>query len=317
MKRRWLLVAKLLVMAAVVGFLAWQVHKQWFQIAHSTIQIDWRFAPLGVLGFIGVFLTSGLVWLWMARRMGDRSPALALLGAYIFSQVGKYVPGKVFLLFLRIERTSRAGMAPGLCTLATVLENAMYMLSGALVAAVTLAVFVRDQPLYLVLTLAGVVLLGGAFHPMIFYRVIDLGLAKFKRPPIDAAHRLALRHLVLAVVLFLPCWAFGGLAVWASCRSVTMNVPPTTSAVLPGAFSSSVIGGMAVAVAPGGLGSREIILGAILNPVLTATPAQLLLAVVLQRLFQIVAEVLLGLVGALLTARVRTPSAAETPQHSA
>src|SRR6201999_1288927 len=55
-----------------------------------------------------------------------------LLGAYTFSQLGKYVPGKVALLLMRIDRASRFGMPAGACTLSTLVENALYVVSGGL-----------------------------------------------------------------------------------------------------------------------------------------------------------------------------------------
>jgi len=39
----------------------------------------------------------------------------------------------VFLLLMRIERTGRLGMPARVCTLSTLLETALYMISGAIV----------------------------------------------------------------------------------------------------------------------------------------------------------------------------------------
>lgn len=305
MKTKLIFVAKLLILLGIIVPVAYQIHTQWGAITSHPVTLDWRFAPLALLGFGGVFLTSGLVWRWMAFRMHDRSPTLPLLGAYTFSQMGKYVLGKVVLLLMRLDRTNRVGMNPQVCVLSTLLENAMYMLSGGLVAALTLLFYVHDNPKLLVATVSLVGVLLVAFHPAIFYRLIDMGLRKLKYPPLPSSQRLPLSDLLLSLLLFLPCWACGGLALWASARCVAPALSFVHMGHFPGVFALSVIGGMA-SVLPGGLGFREGVSGLFLNPLIGFGPT--LVAVALQRLFQIITEVTLGAWGAWASRTPKTPT---------
>ena len=132
-KKTGVFILKLVVMVAVFTFVGIKLAETWHQVGQHPVHIDWRYCTIIPLAFIAIMATNSLTWLWLARQMGDRSPILPLLGAYTFSQMGKYAPGKVLLVLMRLERTHRAGMARETCLLSTLLENAMYTLSGGLV----------------------------------------------------------------------------------------------------------------------------------------------------------------------------------------
>ncbi len=134
MNKKAILILKMVAMLVVAAILAWQFYKAWHALAAMPkLVIDWRWGGIAILGFSASMLTSAIVWRLLAWNMGNRSPTLPLLAAYTFSQMGKYIPGKVGLLLMRIERAGRFGMSAQTCTLSTLLENALYMISGALV----------------------------------------------------------------------------------------------------------------------------------------------------------------------------------------
>ncbi len=229
--------------------------------------------------------------------------------------MGKYVPGKIALLLMRIDRAGRFGMTRAVCTLSTLLENALYMISGGLVGMLAIAHVVHDlppkiQPFIWPATLLAILLLASACHPEIFYTLVNKLLAKMKKPLVPRSERLRLPTLLLAVVAFTPCWVFGGLALWAS-ASCIHPLPIADCGWFIGAFSLSVIIGMASLI-PGGGGVREAVLGAAVAlqfaTLMDHAHAVLLgtLVAILQRLFQLVAEIILGVAGSVLT---RKPNA--------
>ncbi|HVS70352.1 MAG TPA: lysylphosphatidylglycerol synthase transmembrane domain-containing protein [Phycisphaerae bacterium] len=314
---------KAAVFVAVVWWLGKKVYEAWRGAAGMKVVIDWRWGALSILGFCGSMITSALVWRWLAYRMGERGaekklPTLPLVGAYTFSQMGKYVPGKVALVLMRIDRARRFGMSAGTCTLSTLVENALYIASGGLCG--MLAIFrildeLRAQKAItelqqhlawpiIIVALAGILVL---CHPTVLYGVLNRAITRMKREPIPPERRPRFAVVLGAVIGFLPCWLCGGLALWASSRSV---YPLDLSAAFwfSGAYALSVIIGM-VSLLPGGLGVREAVLGAAvaiqLSPAVGHDNAVKLAAAAagLQRLFQIGAELLLGAAGAALTSR--------------
>ncbi len=297
MNKKLMFVLKLVAMLAILGFVGWKLYQGWDDVQQKHLHVDWGFGALAVLTFAGTMVTSALVWRWLAWRMGDRNPTARLLGAYCFSQMGKYVPGKVMLLLMRIERAQRVGMDPQVCVVATLVENAMYMVSGGLVAVVTLLVFVKDQPWIAAVVGIGLLAMLSIFHPRVFYWLVNKALRKMKRPEVPQEKRLRKRELVAAVVMFLPVWVFGGVSLWCATRAVTM-IEVGHILRLPGAYALGVTGGMA-SLLPGGVGSNDFLKTLFLIKPIGSAAA--LAAVGVQRLAQVIVEVVLGMIGAVMT----------------
>jgi uncharacterized membrane protein YbhN (UPF0104 family) len=306
----------LIVILAVVG---WNVYAAWRDVGmaqlRTAIEIDWRWSTLSLLGLACVLLTSATAWFWLLRRLDPAGSPVQLYGAYCFSHMGKYVPGKVMLLLMRLERADRLGVAHLATTLSTIMENAAYMVSGAAVGiAVLLHFLVQRNPaghlwLLLVATCSVVVLLV-AIHPGVFYRLTNQVLNWMGRPVIEPGRRLPMSAVMVSGAMMVPCWFFGGLALWATTRCL---VPVDFSHfwVLMSAYALSILLGI-FSFLPGGLGVRELVQGYLLLPVVSASiPASetmgaeatiiVAMVVMLQRLCQLTTETGLGLLGGILT----------------
>ncbi len=299
-KKTGVLILKIVVMATVFTFVGVRLAETWHTVGQHPVSIDWRYCAIIPLAFIGIMATNALTWLWLARQMGDRSAMIPLLGAYTFSQMGKYAPGKVLLVVMRLERTHRVGMSRETCLLSTLLENAMYTLSGALVGSTALVMAARNHPLYLVgcgMLMAGLL---GLFHPRIFFWIINTALRSMGKGAIPPHRRFKLSHMICAVLMFLPCWLFGGVALWAAVSCVH-HVSVVHTAELIGVFALSVSLGM-FSLLPGGLGVREAVQALFIAP-LVGTPALVVVVVALPRIFQILVELTLALAGGIVNSR--------------
>lgn len=311
-RKRLITLGKIFFMGVLFGCIAYKFAGDWHEVSRNQLHIDWRFAFLTILCFAGSMMTNTLVWRWLAWRMGDRHRTLPLLGAYLFSQMGKYIPGKIMLLLMRVERAGRVGMEKKTVVVSTLIENAMYMVSGGVTALLTLAFFLIHRPAFLVAVLIPLMVLIVIFHPRIFYRIVNKTLIKMNQAPVEPSEQLRKRDLSLSVAMFLPVWVFGGVGLWAATRTVTM-IPVDAMASLPGAFALSVTGGMA-SFLPGGLGVAEGIKSLFLDPIVG--PKAALLAVAVQRMAQIIVEVIFGITGMMLCRKKSAAESSEPPVNS-
>ena len=324
---------KLILTVAVVGFIGYEIYKNAGKLRQEHFTVNFGYIAASLAAFAAFMVQSSLVWNWLARRMGDRTPPIRAMGAYVYSQMGKYVPGKVALLLMRVERAKRAGMDPQICIVATLIENAMYMVSGGIIAVATLAFYAQDQlkskdkPLIFSALIIGLAAMCTVFHPRIFYSLVNRLLRKMNRPEVAPALQLRVPHLIAAVLGFIPCWLLGGLSLWCACRAIhfaaesQFHMPSIADFVtFPGAVALGVVSGMAF-LTPGGVGTREVAMSLPILPIVGTSWA--MLAVGLQRLVQIASEVLLGLIGGALTRKKSdastppadvTPTAAPAPQ---
>jgi uncharacterized membrane protein YbhN (UPF0104 family) len=335
MNKKIIFWVKIVIMLTVLGGVGFALWKSWKKLDETHIAVHWAWGAIAVAAFCCSMLTSGIVWRWLSRRMERRSGStltrghsIPLIGAYTFSQLGKYFPGKVALVLMRIDRSKRFGMSAGICTLSTILENALYMISGALVG--TIAIFkVASTPqmapyrIFLwAATAGGMAALAVGCYPPVFYGLVNRLLVKMKKEPVDRSAWLGLGSLVTGVLGFVPCWIFGGIALWSSARAVD-NVRLIESWWFAAAYALSVIIGMA-SVLPGGVGVRDVMLGVAamlqFQQVGVAYDKAIVYGAavaVLQRIFQIVAELIMGGLGATLTGRPgRGAIPTSSPQNS-
>lgn len=316
MKGKWVFWLKVIVLLAVAAFMTREIHRVLTGVAAKNVAIQWKWGAIAVAGFCASMLASAIVWRMLARRMNglgsDGLATIPLLGAYTFSQIGKYIPGKVGLLLMRIDRAKKLGMSTGVSTLSTILENALYLVSGGLISMTAVMQILAElhvqghiggwqQKLQWPLIILVVAVLCTVCHPKVFYSLVNRLLRGMKKPEVAPEQRLEMKTLVAAVAGFVPCWIFGGIALWASTRCVA-DVGIAECAWFAGAFALSVILGM-VSLLPGGLLVREAVLGAAvaieLAPALGHDKAVALglVAAGLQRLFQLAAELLMALIG--------------------
>ncbi len=304
MKKRLVFILKFTVMVVVFLFVFYKLRGAWQTVGSHPIHIDWSFAPLIGLAFVGIMATNALTWRWLAWRMGDRNKTLPLLGAYTFSQAGKYAPGKVLLVLMRIERTHRLGMSRELCLLSTLVENAMYSLSGGLVGAIALMFIARDHPLYLLLCGLMIAALLTLFHPKIFFGIVNAALKSMKRGPIPPSRHFRKFDMACAVLMFMPSWLFGGFGLWSAIHCVH-SVGALELFRLSGIFGLSVTLGM-LSMFPGGLGVREAVQALFLMPIVHSAEL-IVVAVALPRVFQITVELTLAIFGGIVSSRYGSP----------
>jgi uncharacterized membrane protein YbhN (UPF0104 family) len=215
-------------------------------------------------------------------------------------------------------------MSPSVTTLSTLLENALYMISGGLVGTTAIIRIAGEIPnpktraLLWPVTILAVLVMITACAPPVFYGLVNRVLRKFQKPEIPAKRRLSAFTLAVAVIAFIPCWICGGFALWGSAQCVSPQPLPLIACWwFAGAYALSVIIGMA-SFLPGGTGIRDAALGAAAALQFSALGVNQSEAVllgtavaILQRIFQIFVEMFLGVGGMLLSRKPALSPATE------
>jgi uncharacterized membrane protein YbhN (UPF0104 family) len=142
------------------------------------------------------------------------------------------------------------------------------VLTGLLTALVTLPFVARSTP-YLWAFLAAPVLLA-CLHPRVLNALLGRLLRLAKRPPLD--HPLTARALATALAWSFGTWVFYGLQIWL--LATRLGAPRGTGALLAiGGFAFAWSVGFVAVFAPAGAGVREVLLIALLGPVLNVGAA--------------------------------------------
>ncbi len=284
----------------------------------------------GVLYELGMGFPA-LFWRRLLGHLGVYVPLGTALRAYYLGQLGKYVPGKAWALFLRTSLVHKHGVGLGLAVLTAFYEVLASMAAGVLVAGVLFAVLGTDagaglnaETLWHLLEMeqpgeAGVqrsvavllsMLLFVAFlvplHPAIFNRLAFRRTGETPVPPTGLPY-IRFVYLFEGLAFAAVCWLLLGVSFAAALRGIVGADWPlfdVRTARLPAIMGLSYVIGFVILIAPGGIGVREFMLTLFLTPELIGVQdmgaedarATVVLAVLVLRLVWTTAELITALI---------------------
>lgn len=307
LKRLLLTVGKLALTAVVIYFVADQVVKHW----PAVVEHDWRIAILPLLGSI----LLGLVALAMfssclaiiLRSFGHNvSHAYTFKIAY-WSNLGRYVPGKLWQVFGMFYLAGKAGI-PAETAGAGFVIGQLFALPASLLLYVGISLTEPEifaDRIAVIGSGTAYALTAGLLALcviMVVYPapIIWLGnrlLGWLRRPPVT--FRLDKKVAVGLLGGYFLGWILFGTAFWLLVRALLPDTPCDMLAAI-GVFNVSYQIGYLAFFAPGGFGPRELVMGALLTPLIGPLgPA----VAVMTRLWSLTTEAL----SALLSVCIRDP----------
>ena len=289
-RMRWRKAAKVLLAGVGLIFLGLNIYHGW----RDASRFQWNVRPWPlVVSFalaLAFWFMTGLGWNLLVRYLGGSMALRKGMKIYFLSNLGWYVPGKVWYAVVRTYLGQQEGVSVGVISTSVLTELVLSLASSALMATLALPLLsplLGAKGLYLGIA---VLALGLAIlHPALMKPSLSLlerllpGPRRVMSPP----PRYSVMMGLLAGYLFI--WGFVGAAFFILLNSVyplPLAWLPTVAAI----YAVSWIAGFLVPFAPSGLGVREgamiLLLGQYLPvPAVTATA-------ILFRLWLILAEVL-------------------------
>ena len=287
---------------AVVALLAWVLRGAWQdaqQIEWAALQLRPGLIALSCLTLGLTFVWHGLVWVGMMRALGYPLPVRPGLRAAALSQLGNYLPGKIFIVLFRVQVAARYGVpavpVAGSVGLETLLRNLM----ATIVAALGLAQLGAGRN-YLV-ALIGLIVVSVVFaQPRVFHAIGDFVLRKLGRPPMPG--RLTGPQVFALLACYLGYWALYTAGFYLLLEG-TFGAQPSVIPWLATALGVSQIGSTLAVFAPVGLGAVEATIAGVLA-LTGAVPAPYMVALV-ARVWRTVSE--LAEIGAVMLLPVPAP----------
>lgn len=293
----WLSRAVMLILLALSVVLILKYGNEWLS---EIAQLSWEPDPplialSALLLFISYYFTP-LGWVWISRELGSTSSSSELRGVWFASQLGRYVPGKIWLFIGRAGYLKSKGVSTLNAALAPVYE---LMHTAAAVGIITLLTallfpeFLNSNILRLAAVFAGICLLVlPLLHPVqkYVYRLRE----KRSNNTISSVKTNRITFLppnlsIRVIGLFSAVMVIKGISlfIWLAALGVSNKGLWACIAATP----LSWLAGYIVVLVPGGIGVREAATVAMIagpgetGPVLAAVLGQRLLLAVLEVLF--------------------------------
>ena len=284
------------IVAAIFLFLGKMVWNNWNQVRGASFTFEVFPLVLSTLIFVLSYFIQIWAWYLITLKLEVALSPAETLESWFYSQLGKYLPGKIWLVVGRFYFYESRGKSKKNISVALYFEIVTMITAAGLIF---LAVLIFHQEIGLfrswgrygwsvLLSLFGLVFL----HPRVLERILKWALAPWKREPIS----LSISYTQVLWILFLCIlsWVAGGIGFYFFVDSV-YPVAPRYILFLTGALAASSMLGLIAIFAPSGLGVREGALVYLLSFVM-ATPVAVIISI-LTRIWMTLIEIwLIGMV---------------------
>ncbi len=247
-------------MLLVLALIARSIARNWaaFQSVHVTLEpkIGWLAASVAV-----VFLTYAIQiesWRRLLRGWDQRLPYTRAAQAWTISNLGRYIPGKVWSVAGLVVLAERAGVRRSAAAVSAFAMQAVVLGTGVVLTAV--ATPHAASPILL----GGAVLAALALIGVLAWRRTALWLGKLADsttplPPLPVS------AILLSSGLMLVSWMTFGVAFWMLIRGLISSASVPIPAAM-GMFALGYVMGLVAVIAPGGIGVRDLALVGFLTP---------------------------------------------------
>jgi uncharacterized membrane protein YbhN (UPF0104 family) len=288
------LALKWMIIFAIFVFLGKMVWNNWNQVKDTPFTLQPFPLILSTLIFAFTYFIQTWVWYLITLKLKIALSPSETLKTWFFSQLGKYLPGKIWLLLGRFYYYESRGKSKKSISVALYFETVTVIIAGGLIFLAAL-IFHREIRLFyswrhpgwlILLFLLGFIFL----HPRVLQKILNWTLVQFKREPVS----LSISYLDVLWILFvcIISWVIGGVGFYLFVDSV-YPVAPQYILFLTGALAISSTLGLIAIFAPSGLGVRE---GALVYLLLFMMPSPVAVIIaVLTRIWMTLIEI--GLIG--------------------
>jgi uncharacterized membrane protein YbhN (UPF0104 family) len=276
------------IVAAIFLFLGKMVWDNWNQVRDASFTLQGLPLILSTLLFTFSYFIQIGAWYLITRRLNIALSPSETLGSWFTSQLGKYLPGKIWLLLSRFYFYQSKGKSKKNIIVALYLETVTMIVAAAILFLLVLILH-REFWLFswsggwlILLCLLGLALL----HPTILQKTLNWLLVKWKREPVSLS--ISYSQILWILCVCILSWVAGGIGFYLFVASIH-PVMPNSILFLIGALAASSMLGLIAIFAPSGLGVREGALVYLLS-FLMATPIAVVISV-LTRIWMTLIEI--------------------------
>lgn len=297
-------VCKIVFGVLVVGFLIWYFVRNWEEFSQTIANVNIGIFAFSMLFYFAYKITLASLWHYITKINDCAIGYEKAITSYLYSILGKYIPGKVFMLAARLTYYKEENAPLPKVTVCFFIENICTLLGAAMLFIVSLFFFPNELlEDYKWLTIAVIVAFFVCIHPKIINFFLRLIGKVFKK---DLEIPMKYSQMLKVVVLFVGNWLIIGVGFFILAQSIYPDLQFSQMLYCAGIWGVSAIMGILAVFAPSGLGVREGIIIAGLMLIMPENEAMVISVV--SRLWQTIPELLLVAM-AFIWSRIRKMSA--------
>jgi hypothetical protein len=305
-RRKPLILAAQLVLAAVVLWLAWRaLEPDLGSLGGAWKHVELRALPLAISGMLVMMSYAVLILTWclVVTAWGSRISVRAAARIWFVSNLGRYVPGKVWAIAAMGTLAQRAGVSPSVAVGSALYINAINVLAGFAVCLLAAPAATPAPPALAIpvgVAAAALVLIPNALPAVVRWVAARAGREVTLAP---------LRYSAIATTFgaCVAAWVFYGVA-FQFLAIGTIGDPSGATLDYVAVFTGSYLIGFLAVFAPGGAVVREATMITQASQLALMPAADVALLAVISRVWLTLFELLPGLLFLLISPTPTTSS---------
>ncbi len=287
-KNKLLKIFKIAFGALVIVFLVWYFWKNWDDFSKID-GVNWGVFILSMLFYFVYKITLASLWHYITVINGCSIGYEKAVTSYLYSILGKYIPGKVFMLAARLTYYKEEDAPLPKVTVCFFIENICTLLGAAMLFIVSLFFFPNELlENYKWLTIVLIAAFFVCIHPKIINFILKF-IGKIFKKNLEIPMKYS--QMLKIVLLFIGNWLIVGVGFYVLSGSIYPDLQASQLLYCAGIWGVSAIMGILAVFAPSGLGVREGIIVAGLSLIMPVEYAMVISVV--SRLWQTIPELLL------------------------
>jgi uncharacterized membrane protein YbhN (UPF0104 family) len=270
------------------------VWDNWSQVKDTGFTLQTFPFILSTLIFAFSYFIQVWAWYLITLKLKVAVSFPETIRSWFYSQLGKYLPGKVWLFLGRIYAYESRGKPKKLVSVALYFEMVTFMMAGGIIFLAALILFRETRSFYsgkqLWWLVPFFILAFASVHPRVLQKIMNGVLILFRREPISLS--VSYGDILGILIVCIVAWVVGGIGFHLFVDSI-YPVPLQSILFLTGALAISSTLGLIAIFAPSGLGVREGALVFLLS-FMMATPVAVVISI-LARIWMTFIEI--GLIG--------------------
>ncbi|MEA3378607.1 MAG: lysylphosphatidylglycerol synthase domain-containing protein [Nanoarchaeota archaeon] len=250
----WKDIAKKFIVVAIFGYLLYRLYVSWGELASYNFDLNYWLLAISIIIFLIFYFLEGLGYDILLKIMHCRIPFKAVLKARYVSDMGRYIPGKIWTVLGRLYFLRRFKITKLQVIISSLLEMALMVSGGILIFFLSLFFWDYDFGNWIYFIFLFIPLALIFLHP----KFLNLGIkiigkiSKKKQPRIESKYC----DLLSALAFYLFYWVVYGLGAFFIINAV-YDLSYTKIPFIIGVFAISWFLGFVSFIAPGGLGVRD------------------------------------------------------------
>lgn len=254
-----------LVVGLILFFLIRFLYENWLQVSTYDFQLRYNYIFISMILLFGFFFLRVYCWQLVLKKMDIYLSLRKSVKVSFLSMVGKYLPGKVWLVLGKVYLSGKEGVPRVEAFTSVVIEIVLEIIASIFFFFFFL-LSVMELPLLSlkVIYFLGLIMVAGLviLHPRIFYKLINIVLYWWRGEKIEKC--ISYRDMVKLFAFYNFIVLFQGIAFYFFVNAICY-VPMDKILGLTGSFAIAGALGTLSFFAPSGLGVREGILALLLT----------------------------------------------------